>query len=501
MTVSYTLKVANARFGGFSKLLFRWKGSIYKLLYKEFIAFAILYTIISLMYRRLLSEEQKTLFEKTAMYCNRYTDRIPLSFVLGFYVSLVVSRWWSQYTSIPLPDQLMMVVSANVHGVDDRGRILRRTLMRYANLSSVLILRSISTRVCKRFPTMEHVIEGGFMTREEQKKLEGLYSDFNKYWMPMAWFTNLASQARREGRVRDDVALRLLMDELNNYRAKCSMLFHFDWISIPLVYTQVVTVAVYSFFAVCLIGRQFLDPSKGYSGHDLDFYVPIFTLLQFFFYAGWLKVAEQIINPFGEDDDDFETNKLIDRNIQVSMLAVDDMYQNLPPAEKDKYWNESSAQPPYTLATASETLKPSFMGSTYDMRMTEDSAQHYTVEPSPRTPRMQTPMLTRFLTAASPAISLKNFGRGNRGILRLRGDSVNSNPWQAEERISEDEDEDEVDAEVEVQGKASQQSSSGSYPAKPRRLEASDQQKKREAFPQFTVTIDSPSSDSENTDA
>lgn len=27
--------------------------------------------------------------------------------------------------------------------------------------------------------------------------------------------------------------------ELNKYRAKCSMLFHYDWISIPLVYTQV----------------------------------------------------------------------------------------------------------------------------------------------------------------------------------------------------------------------------------------------------------------------
>lgn len=53
---------------------------------------------------------------------------------------------------------------------------------------------------------------------------------------------------------------------------------------------QVVTLAVYSFFLVCLIGRQFLDPTQGYPGHDLDLYVPIFTLLQFFFYAGWLKV-------------------------------------------------------------------------------------------------------------------------------------------------------------------------------------------------------------------
>ncbi|XP_016402856.1 bestrophin-2-like, partial [Sinocyclocheilus rhinocerous] len=102
------------------------------------------------------------------------------------------------------------------------------------------------------------------------------------------------------------------------------MLFHYDMISIPLVYTQVVTLAVYSFFLVCLIGRQFLDPGQGYPGHDLDLYVPIFTLLQFFFYAGWLKVAEQLINPFGEDDDDFETNWLIDRNFQVSMMAVDE---------------------------------------------------------------------------------------------------------------------------------------------------------------------------------
>ncbi|XP_075040096.1 bestrophin-4 [Mixophyes fleayi] len=502
MTISYTLKVANARFGGFSKLLFRWKGSIYKLLYKEFLVFISFYALLSVIYRYVLYEEQKLLFEKVARYCNRYKDLIPISFVLGFYVTLIVNRWWAQYTSIPLPDQLMCVVSSNVHGVDERGRLLRRTLIRYANLSSVLILRSVSTRVLKRFPTMEHIVEAGIMSREELKKFESLASDFNKYWIPCVWFTNLVAQARRDGRVRDDIATKHLITELNNYRAKCSLLFHYDWISVPLVYTQVVTIAVYSFFASCIIGRQFVrDEDKK---EPLDLYVPVFTLLQFFFYSGWLKVAEQLINPFGEDDDDFETNRLIDRNLQVSLLAVDDMYQNLPPMVKDKYWDEPDMLPPYTVATASETLKPSFMGSTFDMRIVGDSEQSQQVSATPILPRARTPMLSRFLgSAASPAVSMKNLmGRGarNHHLVRFRGDgfpSPNQNARHSDldpdGRIDEEE-----TTEDEKESRASEPPTPQVVPRFPRRLEASEKQKKMEQprVPLVLITVDEPSEES-----
>ncbi|XP_073411613.1 bestrophin-3 isoform X2 [Dendrobates tinctorius] len=260
----------------------------------------------------------------------------------------------------------MLLISSNVHGRDEYGRLLRRTLMRYVNLTSLLIFRSVSTAVYKRFPTMDHVVEAGFMTSDERKLFDNLKSPHLKYWVPVVWFGNLASKARTEGRIRDSVDLQIMLNEMNRYRSWCGLLFGYDWVGIPLVYTQVVTLAVYTFFFACIIGRQFLDPKQKYTGHDLDLYVPVFTLLQFFFYAGWLKVAEQLINPFGEDDDDFETNWCIDRNLQVSLMAVDEMYMNLPKLNRDIYWNDSDVRPPYTLAAADYCI-PSFLGSTVHM--------------------------------------------------------------------------------------------------------------------------------------
>ena len=96
---------------------------------------------------------------------------------------------------------------------------------------------------------------------------------------------------------------------------------------------QVVTLATYLFFIFTLIGRQKIQGfgvrdngkdvrmASGRIPIDIDLYIPIFTVLQFFFYMGLLKVAEQLINPFGDDDEDFELNWLIDRHVKVKFSA------------------------------------------------------------------------------------------------------------------------------------------------------------------------------------
>lgn len=39
-----------------------------------------------------------------------------MSFVLGFYVSLIVKRWWEQYKLLPWPDTLALFISAALPG-------------------------------------------------------------------------------------------------------------------------------------------------------------------------------------------------------------------------------------------------------------------------------------------------------------------------------------------------------------------------------------------------
>ncbi|KAM5322260.1 LOW QUALITY PROTEIN: bestrophin-4 [Glossophaga mutica] len=362
MMVSYTLKAAEARFGGFSWLLLHWRVITYKLLCKELLLLVVLSALLSVAYRLLLTQEQ------------------------GSYVTLVANCWWAQYTNIPLPDQLMGIISATVHSLDQRGCQPRHTLVCCAALASVLPLCSVSTQVLKRIPVMERMVRADCLSQEMRKKFESLKFDF-KYWVPHAWLTNLAAQAQRDG-ISDGAALCLLLGEPSKYGAERSSISL--WLDQhPSVCPQVtashlpvpvVTTAVHSFFALSLVGRQFVEPEAGAAKpwkplepgqepgpelRDLDVYVPLITLLQLLLY-GWLKVAERIINLFDEDDDEFETDQLIDHNL-VSLLSLVNM-QKLPPAKKDPYREGGSAQPPNTAATVAQSVRPFFLGSTFNLR-------------------------------------------------------------------------------------------------------------------------------------
>lgn len=59
MTVSYQYDVASSASGGFIRLLFRWRGSVWKVVYREMAIFTVCYVMLSLLYNFALTESQK----------------------------------------------------------------------------------------------------------------------------------------------------------------------------------------------------------------------------------------------------------------------------------------------------------------------------------------------------------------------------------------------------------------------------------------------------------
>ncbi|XP_071536095.1 bestrophin-1-like [Panulirus ornatus] len=323
MTVTYTQKVSDCKgFGSFWRLLFRWRGSLYKLVWPDTLVYSFLYFICSMVYRFALDEKQRRVFEHLSLYCDYFRNLIPISFVLGFYVTLVVQRWWEQYLSIPWPDDFALLCTAYIRGRTGTGRAIRATLLRYVNLTCVLTFAKISSKVQRKFPSYKELLEAGYLTPHEKRILEeeGTCTSVSLVFLPIKWSCKVLHCARMCHYITDDLGPKMLIHELLKVRDKTGMLIRWSEISIPLVYTQVATMAVYSFFLFSVLGRQFLDPAQKYDNRTIDFFVPIFTLLQFFFYMGWLKVAESLVNPFGDDDDDFDLDLILERHLKMSYL-------------------------------------------------------------------------------------------------------------------------------------------------------------------------------------
>lgn len=145
---------------------------------------------------------------------------------------------------------------------------------------------------------------------------------------------------------------------------------------------------------MCFIGRQFVEyrdpasivdqnltsasplPLPSCTRYCHDYYVPVFSIVEFLFYVGWFKVAQDIMRPFEEDDDDYELNYILDRNIKVSVAIVNSCIEqkpSFPPAASFSMWEDAhSVDVPYTRLSKPERNHPPKMHAYVDVKNPED---------------------------------------------------------------------------------------------------------------------------------
>ncbi|EFO97455.1 hypothetical protein CRE_26923 [Caenorhabditis remanei] len=205
MTVNYNQEVSSVNSFTFVKLLMTWRGSIWKSVRWELTMWILAFAVVQCFYRYLMTENQQRFFEYAAIHLNVRLVHIPLTFMLGFFVTIVVDRWRSVFTNIGFIENVALSVGTLVAGTDHAAKVLRRTIIRYLVLSQVLVLRDISMRVRRRFPTMESLVTEGFLYRDELEKMYKCETMYNKYWLPTHWANQLVHKAMFETKNVDSV--------------------------------------------------------------------------------------------------------------------------------------------------------------------------------------------------------------------------------------------------------------------------------------------------------
>uniref|UniRef100_A0AC34G128 Bestrophin homolog n=1 Tax=Panagrolaimus sp. ES5 TaxID=591445 RepID=A0AC34G128_9BILA len=227
----------------------------------------------------------KGIFDKvTEVLEVRVNTFIPMTFILGFFVSSVLGRWQDWLKNIGGIESTAVAVATYIQGDDDSTRACRRTIIRYLVLCQTFVLRNISVQVRRRFPTLEAIEAANLMTSEERMMIEETTDEYTQFWIPTVWAEKLLCEARKAEKIPSDPIAANISARIDEFRTHLKNMIIFDWIPIPLVYPQLVTFCVRLYFLVCLFTRQIIKSKETGLPDSPLFWLPVTTIVEFIVY-------------------------------------------------------------------------------------------------------------------------------------------------------------------------------------------------------------------------
>jgi len=262
-----------------------------------------------------------------------------LTFILGFYVGQMIKRWWDQVMSLPYIDPIANGLAGfvQVEFKDDlkskeAALDLRKKIARYCLLSWTMCFSTISIPLQRKFKSGENYLEKGLLTSPELAALkQSAYpTTFSaQWWIPLNWASALINSVHPDSQGCKLKEQKGLIKELNYFVSKLHNVARYQTNPLPLIYSQAVMVAIYSWLLLGVFSSQYVkDVNFENQGTIKDITsilrtVPLFQIVKIILIYAWMKVANIVRNPFGMDNDyDINLEKMLDQNIWKASLTI-----------------------------------------------------------------------------------------------------------------------------------------------------------------------------------
>ncbi|KAL3315268.1 hypothetical protein Ciccas_006104 [Cichlidogyrus casuarinus] len=331
--------------------LIHWRNSLWKYLLTELAILFVFYYAVALLFYFYISRNKEImeLYIAFTLDVQSLTKNIPTSFMVGSTLAITLHRWWSFCAAFPSLTPIALTVEAMIQCTnpemfskkDTRGLVwdLRHGLCRYISLACVFCLRQNSYLGKKRFTCkgknnkVRHIINhinkdrvimetfGCLVTQEELELLENLElsvgtEDALDYWLPIKWAMKLCERAIHLNCLKEG-NFWTLVEAINKVRLSLENISKMGLYRLPLIYSQSLMLLLYWFFFSILVSHDYMRNNKGppWIPTKWEVFLPWVAFTRLLYYVSWYKISLSLVNPLREDQSEFPTNEILDRNL------------------------------------------------------------------------------------------------------------------------------------------------------------------------------------------
>ena len=258
---------------------------------------------------------------KSWMNMERDFTRV-LTFFIGFIVSLSVKTWYDQVKLIPKLDTMLIQINMFIW-VDPSKKSdhiiggmtateFRKTIFRYFLLSWTMCLSRMGSKLHDMFDKPSTFNQKQLLLKREFDVLKAETDGNNwreKWSSPLSWVAKMVNDPKlKDMKFKNQSPIELLDvkdaigKSLNTYCQDLQKLSSFNEYRIPTPLISLLTVAIYMFLIISVAAGQDMYPEK-YTQHkiiQIIFDFPWFSVAKYLLIFGWLRVAADLMVPFGE---------------------------------------------------------------------------------------------------------------------------------------------------------------------------------------------------------